>query len=116
MPRFSFWEQPFKKRSFVLSPNTFGDLISLQRLRILGYCLDRKAGIQLPPSLQWLSVKFSCLQDAGELAGTFPDLVQSPSPRAPWILHMLDLSFNRGLKMASPGSLQGLQVETVNLK
>lgn len=92
-----------------------GDLISLQRLHLLGYCLDRKVGIQLPPSLQWLSVRFSCLQDVGELAGMFPDLEQSASSRAPWTLHMLDLSFNRGLKMASSGSLslEGTELEAV---
>ncbi|XP_051027728.1 toll-like receptor 12 [Acomys russatus] len=116
LQKLSFLEQPFRKRSLVLPPDAFGDLISLQRLHISGYCLDKKAGVQLPPSLQWLSVKFSCLQDVGELAGMFPDLVQNSSSRTPWALRMLDLSFNQGLKMASPGSLQGLQLEALNLE
>lgn len=45
----------------------------------------------------------------------FPDLVQGSSSRDPSTLHLLDLSFSQGLTMASPGSLQGLQLETLNL-
>lgn len=115
LQKLSFLDQPFGKKSLFLPPDAFGDLISLQSLHISGPCLDKKAGVQLPRSLQRLAVTFSCLQDVGELAGMFPDLVQGPSSRDPWTLHMLDLTFNQGLKMASPGSLQGLQLETLNL-
>ncbi|XP_027255149.1 toll-like receptor 12 [Cricetulus griseus] len=115
LQKLSFLDGPFGKQSLFIPPDAFGDLISLQRLHISGPCLDKKTGIQLPRSLQRLDVVFSCLQDVGELAGMFPDLVQGSSSRDPWSLHMLDLSFNRGLKMARPGSLQGLQLETLNL-
>lgn len=112
----SFLDTPGGKKSLFLPPDAFGDLISLQRLSISGLCLDKKAGVHLPPSLQWLTVELSCLQDAGELAGMFPDLVQGSSSRASWTLKMLDLSQNWGLKTASPGSLQGLQVEILDLR
>ncbi|XP_034359846.1 toll-like receptor 12 [Arvicanthis niloticus] len=112
----SFFGHPGGRKSLFLPPDAFGDLISLQRLHISGPCLDKKASVSLPPSLQWLTVQFSCLQDVGELAGMFPDLVQGSSSRASWTLKMLDLSQNRGLKMASPGSLQGLQVEILDLR
>ncbi|CAH6790896.1 toll-like receptor 12 [Phodopus roborovskii] len=116
LQKLSFLDHPFGKQSLFIPPDAFGDLISLQRLHISGPCLDKKAGIQLPHSLQWLAVVFSCLQDVGQLAGMFPDLAQgSSSSRDPWALHMLDLSFNQGLKMASPGSLQGLQLDTLKL-
>lgn len=87
----SFFDYPDGKKSLFLPPDAFGDLVSLQRLHISGPCLD----ILLPPSLQWLTVKFSCLQDVGELAGVFPDLVQGSSSKASWTLKMLDLSLNR---------------------
>lgn len=112
----SIFGQPFGKKSLFLPPDAFADLISLQSLHICGPCLDKKAGIHLPPSLQWLSITLSCLQDAGELAGMFPDLVQGSSSKVSWTLKMLDLSSNSQLKMASPGSLQGLQVEILNLR
>ncbi|XP_005079681.1 toll-like receptor 12 [Mesocricetus auratus] len=115
LQKLSFLDHPFGKKSLFIPPDAFGDLVSLQRLHISGPCLDKKAGIQLPRSLQRLAVMFNCLQDVGELAGMFPDLVQGSSRRDPWTLRMLDLSFNRELKMASPGSLQGLQLETLNL-
>lgn len=110
----SFIDSPCRKSLF-LPPDAFSDLISLQRLHISGPCLDKKAGIRLPPSLQWLGVTHSCIQDVGELAGMFPDLVQGSSSRVSWTLQKLDLSLNERLKMASPGSLQGLQVEILDL-
>lgn len=112
----SFVDQPFGKNSLFLPPDAFGDLISLQRLHFCGPCLNKQAGVRLPSSLQWLSVTISCLQDSGELAGIFPDLVQNSSSRASWTLKKLDLSLNRKLKMATPGSLQGLQVEILDLR
>ncbi|XP_021055183.1 toll-like receptor 12 [Mus pahari] len=110
----SFFTFPLGKPLF-LPPDAFSDLISLQRLHISGPCLDKKAGIHLPPSVQWLGVTLSCIQDMGELAGMFPDLVQGSSSRVSWTLQKLDLSLNWRLKMASPGSLQGLQVEVLDL-
>lgn len=110
----SFFDSPLR-RSLFLPPDAFSDLISLQRLHISGPCLDKKAGIRLPPGLQWLGVTLSCIQDVGELAGMFPDLVQGSSSRVSWTLQKLDLSSNWKLKMASPGSLQGLQVEILDL-
>lgn len=115
LQKLSFVDHPLKKKPLFLPPEAFADLISLQRLSISGPCLDKKAGIRLPRSLQWLAINNGCLQDVGELAGMFPDLVQGSSSRDPWTLHMLDLSFSQGLTMASPGSLQGLQLETLNL-
>ncbi|XP_052033385.1 toll-like receptor 12 [Apodemus sylvaticus] len=112
----SFVENPGGKKNLSLPPDAFSDLISLQSLHICGPCLDKKAGVHLPPSLQWLSITLSCLQDMGELAGMFPDLVQGSSSGVSWTLKMLDLSLNWGLKMASPGSLQGLRVEILNLR
>uniref|UniRef100_A0A8C9AAE0 TIR domain-containing protein n=1 Tax=Prolemur simus TaxID=1328070 RepID=A0A8C9AAE0_PROSS len=101
---------------FILLPHdVFVDLRSLQHLAFLGPCLDGNLGVRLPPSLQQLSVKLSCLQDIGVLADIFPDLVRGPSSGNAWTLDMLDLSFNSKLMMARPGALQGLQLGSLNL-
>ncbi|XP_058408044.1 toll-like receptor 12 [Diceros bicornis minor] len=98
-----------------LPPDAFGNLSSLQHLAFLGPCLDGNLGVRLPPGLQRLDVKNSCLQNVGKLANIFPDLVLGSSSGEAWTLDMLDLSFNNGLKMASPGALQGLKLGTLRL-
>lgn len=98
-----------------LSADAFGSLNSLQYLSFWGFCLDGNSGVWLPPSLRKLTINFSCLQNVGKLANIFPDLVLGPSSGDAWILDILDLSFNKPLKMASPGALQGLVLGTFNL-
>uniref|UniRef100_A0A8C0W7M9 TIR domain-containing protein n=1 Tax=Castor canadensis TaxID=51338 RepID=A0A8C0W7M9_CASCN len=110
----SFISLPSKDHIF-LAPDVFGDLRSLQQLNFLGPCLDGNLGVQLPPSLRYLTVGHSCLQDVGELAHIFPDLVNGNSSEDAWTLDILNLSFNKQLKIASPGALQGLKLGTLNL-
>uniref|UniRef100_A0A8D2CK41 TIR domain-containing protein n=1 Tax=Sciurus vulgaris TaxID=55149 RepID=A0A8D2CK41_SCIVU len=110
----SFLASPSKSYLF-LHPNAFDDLRSLQRLNFLGPCLDRNSSVQLPTSLRWLAVKYSCLQDVGELDDIFPDLAHSAFSGDARTLDVLDLSFNRKLKIASPGALQGLRLGTLYL-
>lgn len=64
-------------------------------------------------STQW-AAKYSCFQNVGEPADTFPDLVLGPSGDA-WTLDMLDLSFTNWLKTARPGALRGIQLGTLCL-
>ncbi|MBZ3889926.1 Toll-like receptor 12 [Sciurus carolinensis] len=110
----SFLASPSKSYLF-LHPNAFDDLRSLQRLNFLGPCLDRNSSVQLPTSLRWLVVKYGCLQDMGELDDIFPDLAHSAFSGDARTLDVLDLSFNRKLKIASPGALQGLRLGTLYL-
>ncbi|XP_008827465.1 toll-like receptor 12 [Nannospalax galili] len=116
LQQLSFMGGPIKTRPIIIHPDAFDDLISLQKLSFYGFCMDKRAGIRLPPNLRHLAVKNSCLQDVGELAGMFPDLVHGSSSGDTWTLDILDLSLNEGLKMASPGSLQGLKLETLHLE
>nr|WKA14348.1 toll-like receptor 12 [Equus quagga cuninghamei] len=104
-----------QKDYLFLPPEAFSNLSSLQYLAFLGPCLDGNLGVRLPPSLQRLAIKFSCLQNVGKLADIFPDLVFGPSSGDARTLDMLDLSFNNQLKMASPGALQGLKLGTLLL-
>ncbi|XP_037673733.1 toll-like receptor 12 [Choloepus didactylus] len=98
-----------------LPSDAFGNLSSLQRLAFRGPCLEGSVGVRLPPSLRWLSVQQSCLQNVSTLANIFPDLVLGASSGDGWTLDKLDLSLNRKLKMASPGALQGLKLGTLHL-
>ncbi|KAM4805524.1 toll-like receptor 12 [Urocitellus parryii] len=106
---------PQSKNYLFLHPNALDDLRSLQKLNFLGPCLDRNSSIQLPTSLRQLAVRFSCLQDVGELDDIFPDLAHTPFSGDARTLDVLDLSFNWQLKMASPGALQGLRLGTLHL-
>ncbi|XP_015340787.1 toll-like receptor 12 isoform X2 [Marmota marmota marmota] len=106
---------PQSKNYLFLHPNALDDLRSLQKLNFLGPCLDRNSSIQLPTSLRQLVVRYSCLQDVGELDDIFPDLAHSPFSGDARTLDVLDLSFNWQLKMASPGALQGLRLGTLHL-
>lgn len=90
-----------------------GNLSFLQHFFLLGPCLDGNMGFWLPPSLWWLRVKSSCLQNVGELVDIFPDPVLGPSSGDTWPSGMLELSFKCWLKMASPGALQGLKLGTL---
>ncbi|KAM6174090.1 toll-like receptor 12 [Erethizon dorsatum] len=114
LQKLSFMSSP-KNEYLFLPSGAFSDLRSLQKLQFLGPCLDRNLSVQLPSSLQQLAIKYSCLQDVGELADIFPDLVHDPSSGDAWTLDMLDLSMNKRLKMASPGALRGLKVRTLYL-
>ncbi|EHB04579.1 Toll-like receptor 12 [Heterocephalus glaber] len=116
LQRLSFISFPPRKDYYLYLPSdAFNDLRSLQQLQFLGPCLDRNSSVRLPPSLQQLAVKHSCLQDMGELADIFPDLVHHPHSGNAWTLNMLDLSMNKKLKMARPGALWGLKVGSLYL-
>lgn len=84
---------PSSEGPFLL-PDSFGNLSSLQYLAFLGFCLDGNSGVPLPPSLQRLSITFSCLEDVGQLADLFPDLVVGSSSGDAWTLETLDLMSN----------------------
>lgn len=45
-------------------------------------------GVQFSPGLRRLSVKYSCLQNVGELADIFPDPVHGPSFGDAWLLEI----------------------------
>ncbi|KAM6216985.1 toll-like receptor 12 [Rhynchocyon petersi] len=109
-----FINQP--KAFLYVPPDAFGNLSSLECLAFLGLCLDGSVGIRLPPKLRILSVKYSCLQNAGVLADIFPDLVLGFSSGDAWFLDTLDLSFNSLLNRTTPGALRGLQLRTLSLK
>lgn len=113
LQRLSFIQLPVK--DLFLPPDAFGNLSSLQYLAFSGVCLDGNSGVRLPPNLRRLSVTLSCLEDVGQLADIFPDLVLGSSSGDAWTLETLDLRSNRWLKMASPGGLQGLKLGTLNL-
>ncbi|XP_007948657.1 toll-like receptor 12 [Orycteropus afer afer] len=98
-----------------LPPDALGNLSSLHHLAFIGPCLDGSLGVRLPPSLRWLGVTYSCLQNVGVLADIFPDLVLGSSSGDAWSLDTLDLSFNYRLNMTRPGALQGLQLRTLLL-
>ncbi|KAM7099798.1 LOW QUALITY PROTEIN: toll-like receptor 12 [Molossus nigricans] len=112
LQKLSFMQHPV---SVLLLRSAFGSLSSLQDLSFWGFCLDGNSGVRLPPSLWRLTINFSCLQNVGKLADIFPDLVLGPFSGDAWILDMLNLSFNKQLKMASPGALQGHMLGTLNL-
>lgn len=109
---------PFKHHpvgDLFLSADASGSPSSLQYLSFWGFGLDGNSGVRLPPSLRRLTINDGCLQEVGKLAGIFPDLVLGPSSGDAWILDMLDLSFNKQLKMVSAGALQGLVLGTLKL-
>ncbi|XP_062961803.1 toll-like receptor 12 [Cynocephalus volans] len=114
LQKLSFITRPKGGLLFIPS-DAFDDLRSLQHLAFLGPCLDRNLSVRLPPSVRQLAVKYSCLQNVGVLADIFPDLVRGPSSGDVWTLDTLDLSHNSLLKMASPGTLHGLEVGTLHL-
>ncbi|XP_058534541.1 toll-like receptor 12 isoform X1 [Ochotona princeps] len=101
---------------FFLPSDAFSDLRTLQKLSFSGLCLAKNMSVQLPPKLRQLSVTLSCLQDVGELAYIFPDLIRGASSGNAWTLDLLDLSRNRKLKNISSGSLQGLSLGTLCLE
>ncbi|KAM5248646.1 LOW QUALITY PROTEIN: toll-like receptor 12 [Ctenodactylus gundi] len=113
LQRLMFIAFPAKEYLFLPSDD-FSYLRALQQLDFLGPCLARNSSV-LPPNLQRLSVTQSCLQDVGELADIFPDLVQDLSSGFAWTLDVLNLSLNKRLKMARPGALHGLKVRSLRL-
>ncbi|XP_036302090.1 toll-like receptor 12 [Pipistrellus kuhlii] len=108
----SFLQPP--GRDLFLPPDALGNLSSLQDVAFSGVCLNGSSGVRLPPNLRRLAVTLSCLENVGQLADIFPDLVRGSSGDA-WTLEMLDLTLNKWLKTASPGALPGLKLGTLKL-
>ncbi|XP_004705362.1 toll-like receptor 12 [Echinops telfairi] len=113
LQRLSFLGHP--RDALSLAPEAFSNLSSLQHLAFWGLCLDRNLGVRLPPSLQRLAVRYSCLQNVGMLTDIFPDLVLNSSSGEGWALDTLDLSFNLKLNTSGPGALRGLQLRALRL-
>ncbi|XP_008155195.2 toll-like receptor 12 [Eptesicus fuscus] len=113
LQRLSFIRLPVK--DLFLPPDALGNLSSLQSLAFSGFCLNGSSDVRLPPNLRRLSITLSCLENVGQLADIFPDLVLGSSSGDAWTLEMLDLTSNNRLKVASPGALQGLKLGTLKL-
>lgn len=113
LQQLSFIQAPLK--DLFLPPDALGNLSSLRSLAFSGLCLDGNSGVRLPPNLRRLSLTLSCLENVGQLADIFPDLVLGSASGDAWTLEMLDLTSNDQLKMASPGALQGLKLGTLRL-